>query len=267
MARVRLLDPGFFTNEALVELPFEYRLLFAGLWTLADREGRLEDRPKRIRMALFPCDNVDCDAGLQALHDAGLVLRYSVEGVSYIAILAFAKFQKPHPRETQSVIPGPQGEPKANPRPAQGEPKDDEGIAKARGLSDSRTLGLSEKEQESASSDAPSSKGSRIPPDFPGPEEIEWCRRGFPLLDPGAVAEKFRDYWRGVPGQRGRKADWPATWRNFVRSERAPPRASPAAARDAETADFLGRLTGGLAGTKPNREVVDVEPANVRRIA
>jgi hypothetical protein len=44
-------------------------------------------------------------------------------------------------------------------------------------------------------------------------------------------------------------------------------RSSPAAARDAETAEFLGRLTGGLAGTKPNREVVDVEPANVRRIA
>ena len=129
MARVRLLDPGFFTNEHLVELPFEYRLLFAGLWTLADREGRLEDRPKRIRMAIFPCDNVDCDAGLQALHDAGMVKRYSVEGIAYVAILAFSKHQKPHPRETSSVIPAPQGEPKARPRQTKGAPEDDEKLA------------------------------------------------------------------------------------------------------------------------------------------
>jgi len=39
MARSRNIKPGFFKNDHLVELPFEYRLLFAGLWTLADREG------------------------------------------------------------------------------------------------------------------------------------------------------------------------------------------------------------------------------------
>ena len=44
MARARLLKPGFFTNEDLCELPAFGRLLFAGLWTIADREGRLEDR-------------------------------------------------------------------------------------------------------------------------------------------------------------------------------------------------------------------------------
>lgn len=47
----------------------------------------------------------------------------------------------------------------------------------------------------------------------------------------------------------------------------AHPRASPASVRDAETAEFLGRLTGGLAGTKPERSTVDVESAHVRRIA
>ena len=147
MPRVRLLDPKFFTNEQIVDLPFEYRLLFAGLWTLADREGRLEDRPKRIRMSLFPCDSVDCDAGLQALHDAGLVVRYSVGGVAYLAIPAFGKHQKPHPREAQSVIPEPEGEPKAClglPKADLGEPKADLGDAKARGLSDSRAFGLSD---------------------------------------------------------------------------------------------------------------------------
>src|SRR5262245_4448792 len=61
MARARLLKPGFFTNEDLVELPPAARLLFAGLWTLADREGRLEDRPKRIKLAVLPYDDVDVD--------------------------------------------------------------------------------------------------------------------------------------------------------------------------------------------------------------
>lgn len=28
---------------------------------------------------------------------------------------------------------------------------------------------------------------------------------------------KFRDYWAALPGQKGVKTDWPATWRNWVR--------------------------------------------------
>jgi len=107
MSRSRNLKPGFFKNELLVEQPFEYRLLFAGLWTLADREGLLEDRPTRIKMELFPADNVDVNAGLQALHDAGFILRYEVDGKPYIAVLAWVKHQNPHHKEAESVIPKP----------------------------------------------------------------------------------------------------------------------------------------------------------------
>jgi uncharacterized protein YdaU (DUF1376 family) len=32
-----------------------------------------------------------------------------------------------------------------------------------------------------------------------------------------AELEKFTDYWRGVPGAKGRKLDWPATYRNWIR--------------------------------------------------
>lgn len=107
MARARNIKPAFFMNEVLVGLPFEYRLLFIGLWTLADREGRLEDRPVRIKMEVFPADNVDTDAGLQALNDAGFVLRYEVDGTRYIQILAWKKHQNPHVKEAQSTIPAP----------------------------------------------------------------------------------------------------------------------------------------------------------------
>jgi len=40
-----------------------------------------------------------------------------------------------------------------------------------------------------------------------------------PDLNPDFCWDKFRDYWVSVPGQRGCKADWAATWRNFIRSE------------------------------------------------
>src|SRR5262245_30051913 len=56
LARIRSIKPGFFRNEDLAAFPFQHRLLFAGLWLLADREGRLEDRPKRIHADLFPYD-------------------------------------------------------------------------------------------------------------------------------------------------------------------------------------------------------------------
>ena len=107
MARARNIKPGFFKNDLLVELPFEYRLLFIGLWTMADRDGRLEDRPTKIRMEVFPADSVDVDAGLQALHDAGFVLRYSTAGVRYIQILTWGKHQNPHVKEAASTIPAP----------------------------------------------------------------------------------------------------------------------------------------------------------------
>ena len=107
MARARNIKPGFFLNEELVELPFATRLLFIGLWTLADREGRMEDKPKRIKMALFPADNLDIDAALNELHQSSFVLRYEHDGERYIQVLAFDKHQNPHRDEKPSTIPAP----------------------------------------------------------------------------------------------------------------------------------------------------------------
>lgn len=107
MSRARNIKPGFFKNELLVELAFEYRLLFVGLWTMADRAGRLEDRPTKIRMELFPADSVNVDAGLKALHDAGFILRYEVDGKRLVQVLAWDKHQNPHIKEAKSTLPAP----------------------------------------------------------------------------------------------------------------------------------------------------------------
>lgn len=107
MARSRILKPSFFTNDRLAELPAHARLLFAGLWTIADREGRLEDRGKRIKGELFPYENVRIEQLLQMLADAGFIVRYESGGERFIALPAFAKHQSPHVREPASTIPAP----------------------------------------------------------------------------------------------------------------------------------------------------------------
>lgn len=105
--RARTLKPGFFKNEQLAELPMAARLLFAGLWCLADRAGRLEDRPRRIKAELFPYDDLDIEPLLQALADHGFIVRYAVDGARYIQVTNFTKHQSPHPREAASEIPPP----------------------------------------------------------------------------------------------------------------------------------------------------------------
>lgn len=105
MARARNIKPSFFANEDLVELSFETRLLFIGLWTLADRAGRLEDRPKRIKMAIFPADSVDVDRALDDLAKSGFIERYEARGMRCIQVTNFSKHQNPHVNEKPSDLP------------------------------------------------------------------------------------------------------------------------------------------------------------------
>lgn len=109
MARARNIKPGFFKNELLAEMPPETRLLFMGLWCLADREGRFEDRPKKIKMELFPCDSFSIEDSLALLAKDGFLLRYEVDGKRYAQVVNFTKHQMPHHKEVPSEIPAPPG--------------------------------------------------------------------------------------------------------------------------------------------------------------
>lgn len=110
--RLRTLKYEFFLNETLATLPALVRILFEGLWCIADREGRLEDRPIRIKAEVLPYDECDVDEYLNMLantHDEGhpFIHRYEVDGKRYIEIVNFLKHQNPHIREAASLIPGP----------------------------------------------------------------------------------------------------------------------------------------------------------------
>ena len=105
--RSRNIKIGFFENEELGECSFAARLLFVGLWCLADREGRLEDRRKRISAELFPYDDVDMDSLLNELAAHSFIVCYTVDDKKYIALPTFKKHQNPHPHEKGSTIPAP----------------------------------------------------------------------------------------------------------------------------------------------------------------
>lgn len=107
MARSRNIKPGFFKNETLAECAPLARLLFAGLWCIADRAGRLEDRPKRIRAEVLPYDDGSVDDMLNDLHRAGFIQRFQVGNERYIQVLNFNKHQSPHFKEAESTIPEP----------------------------------------------------------------------------------------------------------------------------------------------------------------
>jgi hypothetical protein len=121
MPRLRTLKWEFFSNEVLCSRPPLTRILFEGLWCVADREGRLEDRPRQLRALIFPYEqDCDVDAMLDDLARNGFIRRYEVDGVRYIAVLAFNKHQKPHHKERPSTIPPPPEHlPRSVPAPTQ----------------------------------------------------------------------------------------------------------------------------------------------------
>src|SRR3990167_272679 len=100
MARSRNLKPGFFKNEDLADLGPLTQVLFAGLWTLADRKGRLEDRPRRIKAEILPFYEADIEQLLSGLNASKFIQRYLVGGNKYIQIINFHKHQNPHIKET-----------------------------------------------------------------------------------------------------------------------------------------------------------------------
>ena len=65
-------------------------------------------------------------------------------------------------------------------------------------------------------------RGSRLPADWkPNAELVEWSKAERQDLDLRKVLEEFRDYWTSVAGSKGVKLNWDATWRNWVRSQKA----------------------------------------------
>ena len=211
MARARNIKPGFFKNEYLGGLDPHARLLFIGLWMMADREGRLEDRPLRIKAEVFPYESVQVEKLLDQLDSCGggLIERYTVDGDKYIQIINFSEHQNPHKNEKDSVIPAPDANNrvKAESAPEKAQPN----LAESLLLNPESLIPIREGE-----------KRKRFIP--PTTEEVsEYCKKMGYTID----TQRFVDFYesKGWMVGKNKMKDWKAavrSWQQRDKSEAKP---------------------------------------------
>ena len=232
MARARNIKPGVMLNEDLADLAPLTRLLFIYLWMLADREGRLQDRPKRIKAEALPHDkDADIEGMLCDLAAKGFVLRYETKGKRFIQVIQFSEHQRPHSNESASEIPpyDPElctlvestcdhGEPDGEPRKQALRP--DSLILR---LSDSLipeeppTLANASVAPPCATTTKPRAKHkTAMPPDFGiSPRVSEWaCEKGYSNLP--AHLESFR---AKCNANGYRYVDWDSAFMEAIRAD------------------------------------------------
>lgn len=107
MARIRTIKPEFFDDEEVAAMSFPARLAFIGLWGHADREGRMKDRPIRLKARILPFDDVDMDGLLDEMARHGFIQRYVAGGVNLIQVRTLTRHQQLSPREPESTLPPP----------------------------------------------------------------------------------------------------------------------------------------------------------------
>lgn len=217
MPRARNIKPAFFTNDILAECDPLARILFIGLWTISDREGRLEDRPKKIKAETLPYDNCDANALLNQLHNRGFIVRYEVENVAYIQIVNFSKHQNCHMKENASIIPA--------------SDKHHTSTVLKLPLTESPLLNpespLLNPEKEAILRKSPArplekTKAERLRDDWELPESWgDWAMAefGWDVAKVVAVMEVFKDHWLAASGAKGVKLNWQSTWKNWCRRE------------------------------------------------
>ena len=100
MARARNIKPGFFKDAKVVSCSFAARLLFEGLWCIADYMGRLKYVPLEIKMEIFPADDINVEELIAELAKQNLIAIYpDHSGTTLVQVVNFTKHQNPHINE------------------------------------------------------------------------------------------------------------------------------------------------------------------------
>ena len=107
MARIRTIKPEFFTSEDVVVMSPLARLFFQACWCEADREGRLEWKPRTMKLRYFPADDCDITEVANEVLTQGIVKLYEADGRQYAHIPSFLRHQHVNPREAASMLPDP----------------------------------------------------------------------------------------------------------------------------------------------------------------
>lgn len=221
MARARNLKPSLFQNEVLGTADPLLTILFQSLWCLADKEGRLEDRPLRIKAQTFPYrEGIDVNGLLTELERLDFIHRYDVGGLKLIQVVNFAKHQHPHHTEKDSEYPCKSTACHVTVK----DPLDTSGTP-----SDSLNTDSLNKEEESPEPpiessplEAKAEEHKVLPRRLPNPwpltsEMLSWATAELPRLRVGEWHENFIEHWTNKAGKAAMRIDWNLTWKKGMR--------------------------------------------------
>lgn len=213
MARIRTIKPEFWTDEKLVELEPWERLLFIGIWNFSDDDGFLTYSPKRIKMQVFPGDDLDVAAGLERLIGAGFLAVFDTEIGPVLQVRNWSKHQKvthPTPSKYRSLLPRDHEDFEPLTEPVQSS------------LEDSGELCLEGKGREGKGIEGNGREGkgkgkrpaTTLPPGFAVTDHLRaWAVTNTPSVDLLIETEKFKNY---AASKDRRYSDWDAAWRNWM---------------------------------------------------
>jgi hypothetical protein len=107
--RIRTIKPEFPQSESMGRVSREARLCFVLLWTILDDEGRARGSSRMLASLLYPYDDdapKKIEGWLAELEQENCVVRYKVDGDSYIASTNWEKHQKID-KPSKSRLPSP----------------------------------------------------------------------------------------------------------------------------------------------------------------
>lgn len=205
----RIIREGILTSARIAKLCWAEEVFYRRLHSVVDDFGRYYADLGLLRAGCYPRQLTkvsDSDIGkwLRACVDAALVRVYPAkDGESYLEVFDFGQ----QVRAKKSKFPDPLSTCVADAKQVQADAHLDVSVSEDVSVVDAPA--------------APKASGSRLPDDWVLPVEWQqWAEGERPDLEITAVACTFRDYWVAKPGKDGRKADWLATWRNWVRNQR-----------------------------------------------
>jgi hypothetical protein len=107
MGRIRTVKPELFRHEGLQDLERDNpgshcMLVFVGLFTVCDKGGRFEFKPRTLKLDILPFLDLDLENTLDLLESAGFIIAYEVDGKRYGLIPSFSKHQRITGKEADS---------------------------------------------------------------------------------------------------------------------------------------------------------------------
>lgn len=115
MSRIRTIKPQFFRNEELNDLEDQFgnlkpMLVFAGLWTVCDKNGVFLYKPRSLKLDILPFLNFDIVQTLEILEKKGFINTFTVDNVKYGHVIRFSDHQRINGSEAQeeSKYPNPE---------------------------------------------------------------------------------------------------------------------------------------------------------------